>query len=441
MEKKLIFKFVLYKELPMNRFFSIANFLFLVGYLLLIVNCKAPKDKSEETNTFPDTLIYTEEQLTQNIQIDKVLLQNDSLRLNTRLDSVRSAIVKIENTPLEEIILPNSPNSHNDSSYLRYVKLQRQTDSINKEIITKYQELSKERDSLLVKIDSLGQKEVILQQKAHQLAQGVIAYKIPDSMLVGQRSIVAVSIANQKIKMTAIKEQTAEMASAPTERIKPEAIATQKIKIGKFMRAELKDPNDVLEENFKITPRGAEEQLILNEQDFTATWQWSVIPLKEGNYPLDLVIKAVVSNDNKEYPVNIPVFTKRVIVKNKTNLTLLLSGVGGLLALGLGLFFFIRRRRNRGLKQSYILAKVAQKARKSIEDGKIEQAIELLAGNTSNISDDVRNQLSTHSAEYSDAQRKFGMNLIDDDRFGKICSRINFALLEMISDLEKAAKN
>lgn len=421
----------------MIRFFSIANFLFLIGYLLLLVNCKSPKDTSEESNTSPDTLIYSEEQLVQNIHIDKVLLQNDSLRLNTKLDSVRSAIVKIENTPLEEVILPNSPNSHNDSSYLKYIKLQRQADSINKEIITRYQELSKERDSLLVKIDSLGQKETILQQKAYQLAQGIIAYKIPDSMLVGQRSIVAVSIANQNVKIATIKGQTAEMASTPTERVKTTAIPTQKIKIGKFMRAELKDPNDVLKENFKITPRGTDEQLILDEQDFTATWQWSVIPLKEGNYPLDLVIKAVVSNDDKEYPVNIPVFTKRVIVKNETNLTLLFSGVGGVLALGLGLIFFIRKRRNKGLKQAYIPVKIAKKARKSIEDGKIEQAIELLAGNTFNISDDLRNQLSTHSAEYSDAQRKFGMNLINDDRFGQISSRINFALLEMISKLEK----
>ena len=98
------------------------------------------------------------------------------------------------------------------------------------------------------------------------------------------------------------------------------------------MSAKLYDPNGVLEENFKINQIGTTEQLLIESRNFTATWQWDVIPLKKGNYPLNLIIEAVIYEGEEEHKVNIPVFTKEVLVASERKASFTYLILGGILA-------------------------------------------------------------------------------------------------------------
>ena len=88
-------------------------------------------------------------------------------------------------------------------------------------------------------------------------------------------------------------------------------------------------------------------------------------------------------------------------------------------------------------KEAYLTSADAELVRNNIEQGRIEAAIDLIEQKTINIFNDLRNQISSHQAEYNEAKRKFNMGIIDQEEYGKVSNRINFSLLEIISDLEK----
>ncbi len=73
-------------------------------------------------------------------------------------------------------------------------------------------------------------------------------------------------------------------------------------------------------------------------------WEWAIKPIKEGNYPLKIVVAAIKTIEGKEYRNTIPVYETSINIQSKANyFNLSMYASGGMAILAL-IFLFVKKR-------------------------------------------------------------------------------------------------
>ncbi len=270
--------------------------------------------------------------------------------------------------------------------------------------------------------------------------KGSIGYQIPDSMTVNQVSRVAVRINDLNTSVEEVKISVSDLSNLPSKKVSPSQVKVEKINLSKVMEAELTcSSNSGGQEVLRITPIGNARQVLDENNNYYAIWQWDVMPLKKGNYPLNLEINAIISDKNGEYPQNFPVFTKEIHVQaSKSSYKTLLFVLLGLVLAGVGGFFAYRFVINKKvLLKASISAADAELARSAIRSANTEKAITIIETKGKNLPKQLKNQLVTHHAELKETDNKCNMGIIEQEELNKVVNRINYTLLELLSEMEE----
>lgn len=308
---------------------------------------------------------------------------------------------------------------------------------------TKYldriERLKEEKRNLSRQLEFIKQFNTEFLKPTKKFIEGRIGYIIPDSMILNEVSRVALHLSDKNISNQKLKSKVASLASTSKKSIDTTEIEIDDIQLSQRMVAKLTCPyNELRKEIVRIIPLGSDEQIVSSTNNYSAIWQWDVIPKIEGSFLLNLNIEAVIyDSEKKERQINIPVFSKEITVNSRLKIgKKALITIFFCLAL-IGLSYFIFGRRSKKEVNRFFLSKdVSEKIREKIGRGEIEVALKILEENVKE-EREIRNRLEVHKAEYSDTKRKLNMGLLDQSEFSKVSNRINYSLLEIISKIEK----
>lgn len=146
-----------------------------------------------------------------------------------------------------------------------------------------------------------------VKNNVEKIGEGIIAYSVPNEMIVGKYYSVKLRISKDTNKSKLIlgdREIPINDVSVSSK------ITIESIRVESVMSAQL-----ISEEvSFKIEPKSTEFQNI--EDNGYTEWQWRITPLKGGSNFLKLLVKVRVKNDNEEFYKDIIVFDKNVDVKS-----------------------------------------------------------------------------------------------------------------------------
>ena len=135
-------------------------------------------------------------------------------------------------------------------------------------------------------LDSIPKKTQI---NIEDITQSDIMYLIQDSMVIGEVSVVNMTI-SCGVESTEI--------IAEIETFTDETVYTEEIRIAPVMKARL---IDISGNQFTIIPITPEEQFL--EFNSYTRWVWNVTPLSEGNHQLALSVDVVLNDKGKTIEV------------------------------------------------------------------------------------------------------------------------------------------
>lgn len=124
-----------------------------------------------------------------------------------------------------------------------------------------------------------------------QIDSGRLNYIIEDTMEVGKKYIIEVSISKNLTKNEVVSKVI-------TFKGKENSIVDTVIRITNNMEIKIIDPSG---ESFKIIPLSSEVQ-VLENKDVTI-WKWSVIPLVDGENDLSVVVDVIIGETHKSYTI------------------------------------------------------------------------------------------------------------------------------------------
>lgn len=283
-------------------------------------------------------------------------------------------------------------------------------------------------------------KRAIVKQ-VQEYFKGNIAYAIPDSMFFQEESRLALSIGKKGTQPEAsIRNYTITNKEADHD-VKIEIM--KNVSISKKVAAYMTNSDGTLEGNFLIHPLSEVKQALIEANDHIAHWRWEVTPKALGKHLLDLKAKVFVRENGEERVFDIPIATQVVNVvfspQNKSSYYIW-GGLGaGLLLLIIS--FFLLKNRGTVRQAQYLSEQYTNQARELIHQGKVRESIQLMKRKTQYLSKLTRNELSLHLAEYNRCQKKIGNGLIPIDEAQQILNRINYALLNLLNDLEDTEVN
>lgn len=173
--------------------------------------------------------------------------------------------------------------------------------------------------------------------------QGMLAYDVPDSMIVGEVSRVELAVSSGQLEVT---------VSTGIE--KPDNPQIAQIRIGNKMKAELLDYDGTsVDPNFYIERLGSFDEQVVQIQDSTPTrWEWKVEPLKPGKHSLQVRVSVITYDERtgKEgYQTLIPSFSRAVQViamdvpKKRPSRTAFFALLGGAILLSVVLLIVLLR--------------------------------------------------------------------------------------------------
>lgn len=218
-------------------------------------------------------------------------------------------------------------------------------------------------------------------------------------------------------------------ALAPTLE-KSETVKRDAVKVGDYISAQLIDPSQG--ENFDIVPLSLKEQGILVADSFACLWQWDIRPLQKGTLPLRLKVLTRIGDREVDIPVfdaNIEVYTREA-----EGFPLVYGGIAlGILGL-LGYLFF--RKKKSAEKRSHLPKALALNIKKLVGDGKTVDALELLEVHLEKTKSKHLNDAIVLQSTLQDAMRKNNLNVLSAEDFRQEAAKVNFALLDLVKQLE-----
>lgn len=138
--------------------------------------------------------------------------------------------------------------------------------------------------------------------------QGIIAYTVPDTMVVGKNYVVKIRISKEENKQVLI---IGDRQVAINDEDVHSTITIESIRVEPVMSANLTSNHDA----FDIRPKSTEVQNI--EDHGYTEWEWGITPLKSGMNSLKLVVKVRIINEHGSSFKDIVVFDRKI--KTKAN--------------------------------------------------------------------------------------------------------------------------
>ena len=272
------------------------------------------------------------------------------------------------------------------------------------------------------------------------LLNGSLAYRIPDSMHVGELSRASVLVSmkldasRNEMTLQATKLASIDGSSSVQDTAK---VVFESIRVGTQMQARISDPHQSLEENFIITPLGDSIQSLTVDEDSSAFWQWDITPLRDGQFPINLHLEVKLAEGMR----TIPVFTRTIYVESEPNWLVLAGGIGlGVVVLGLSLFFYRNRRTASGVKKrEYLEEKDVELIRFHIREAELDLAMDEMEKRIHNLSPGLRKHLDIQYQDYTEIKKLRQAGMETQENFNLIQNRVSAALLDMVSDLEAHA--
>ena len=146
-----------------------------------------------------------------------------------------------------------------------------------------------------------------VKNNVEKIGEGIIAYSVPNEMIVGKYYSVKLRISkdSNKIKLILGDREIPINDVSVSSKITIESIRVESVMSAQLISEEV---------SFKIEPKSTEFQNI--EDNGYTEWQWRITPLKGGSNFLKLLVKVRVKNENEEFYKDIIVFDKNVNVKS-----------------------------------------------------------------------------------------------------------------------------
>lgn len=155
-------------------------------------------------------------------------------------------------------------------------------------------------------------KEVVIQDS--QYTTGLIAYKVPMNMTVGNSYLVKIRITKENNKtMLVVGDRKIPIA----DDVDNSVVEVEDINVSPIMSANL----IVSKNSFRIDTLSTEYQNI-SKRGYTE-WAWNIIPLKGGNNLLKLNVKIRIKEDGESYYKDIVVFDKKLNVKSNIKFSII----------------------------------------------------------------------------------------------------------------------
>ena len=159
---------------------------------------------------------------------------------------------------------------------------------------------------------SVKKEEVVIQDP--QYTQGLIAYKVPKNMTVGNSYLVKIRITKENNKtMLVVGDRKIPIA----DDVDNSVVEVEDINVSPIMSANL----IVGKNSFRIDTLSTEYQNI-SKRGYTE-WAWNIIPLKGGNNLLKLNVKIRIKEDGESYYKDIVVFDKKINIKSNIKFSII----------------------------------------------------------------------------------------------------------------------
>ena len=153
-------------------------------------------------------------------------------------------------------------------------------------------------------------KEII---QDSQYLEGLIVYKVPKEMVVGNSYVVKIRITRESNKtILVIGDRKIPIADDDNS-----IVSIEEINVSPIMSANL----IVSKNSFRIDILSTEYQNI-SERGYTE-WAWNIIPLKGGDNLLKLNVKIRVKEDGESYYKDIVVFDRKIKVKSNIKFSII----------------------------------------------------------------------------------------------------------------------
>lgn len=239
------------------------SLIYVLLFFIILSSCKVSKQLSNNTNVNKDSVIvFVDSSYIEDLVDSVYIKKDDNLEVNANIKEVDVEVNKDKHQIDDRI------------------KLNKITD--NAEVVDKVGDVQK-------------------------IGEGVIAYSIPNEMIVGKYYSVKLRISKDTNKSKLIlgdREIPINDVSVSSK------ITIESIRVESVMSAQL-----ISEEvSFKIESKSTEFQNI--EDNGYTEWEWRITPLKGGSNFLKLLVKVRVINESGEFYKDIIVFDRNVNVKS-----------------------------------------------------------------------------------------------------------------------------
>ncbi len=314
-----------------------------------------------------------------------------------------------------------------------------------------YARLLQEERKLSLKKSALEHKLLTLKVPSikkipkNDYTNGKIAYEIPDTMLIDDVARVALVLSDTAKTIIQLKRTIKGLVESVNSSVILDDVEVKTIDISANMIAKLTCSQNSVKKVIEITPLGKERQNLNLRKDYTANWQWDVIPLKEGKIPLNLQIFAQIETDaNTKDTLNINVCTEKVLVTSVSSYTITqIIGISLFLLLILSsLYFFVFKRHKNPLVTPgiYLESDKITQAKQYLREGQVSEAIELIKTNTENLTYKLSLQLDTNLIEYDRVDSDEHSGIIAYITSNLIKNRITRSILRVVYKIEKSSK-
>jgi hypothetical protein len=146
-----------------------------------------------------------------------------------------------------------------------------------------------------------------------QYTEGLIAYKIPTDMIVGNIYSVKIRITKESNKTMLVVGDR----NIPISDDKSDIVSVESISVSPVMSASLLSDKGT----FQVDTLSTQYQNI-SERGYTE-WEWNIVPLKGGHNLLKLNVKIRIKEDNKSYYKDIVVFDRKIKVKSNIKFSII----------------------------------------------------------------------------------------------------------------------
>jgi len=306
-----------------------------------------------------------------------------------------------------------------------------------KKIFAEMREAAKKDKDFLINMKSRLVEEM-LERILETVVNGCIIYVIPDTMIVDAPSRISVSISKELYDPGYLKSHISELIATLPLQIYGRSINSDSVNVSDIMKVRLIPWR---EENCKITELNNEVQLLTSETNNMANWQWDILPLKSGELWLTISVEALVKYNGEERSIKCALYDKGVFVNKKFTKKQILIFFFGVIFILFSVFRLLKMAKKRISPLEYLKEEEVQFAKLLIKKGDVERVVEYIEANTSNLSKQTNNMLTSILSQWQVTQNNFNIGIITNDDLTRIHMRSIRSLLGIINKLEKNFNN